>query len=272
MAILVSNGTPSGSPAPFVDIVVDDLPPGTERLTVWRTVKGRRFAVRGMYDVLAAGGAAARDYEAPFGVQSSYQVEYLATGGMPIGFSDPATTILPNIESGWAWWHNPLDPSSAVKVRLLGTTAQEIVRETPGASLQIPGRSVGLTLPGTRSGVKGVVLDCVTLSREESDRFDALFGGYDDEGALSIVCVRTNPETWLPPTLFAFVGSPTLRPKGADWAEWGITGDETTPPTPAVITPLLTYQDFTDFYPTYAAFTAAYPDYLTASRDYSIGE
>lgn len=262
---------PAGTPRPFVEVVVDSVPVGTVRLTVWRVVKGRRFKVRGMVNSLAAGGVTERDYECPFMVEASYQAEFFDALGLPLGYSETVTATLTGLGADEAWIHNPLDPSSAVKVRMLAGAAAEITRSTAATTALIPGRSVGLSFPGTRTGVTGVALDCYTATRDDGERFDALFGGYDSD-ALSIVCVCTRPEMWLPPTLFAFVSKPGMRPNrsGGEDLQWVFTGDETTPPTPAVITPLLTYDDFTAFYSTYVAFTAAYPDYLTASRDYSV--
>jgi hypothetical protein len=255
-------------PAPFVDVLVES--PAGERFTVTRQAGGRTLKVRGLVNVLAAGGGSVRDYEAGFGVQSTYSVEYF-TGGLSVGFSAPTSTKLQGLEPGWAWFHDPLYPESAVKVRLLKGAAAELLRATPGEFADVPGRSVGFVIPGTRGGLTNVVLDCFTETAAEGERLDALFGGYDSD-SLSIICVRATPETGLPPTLFAFVGSPTKRPLGVDGrsATWAISGTETSPPAPSFVMPLLTYDDFTAFYADYASFTAAYPNYLTASRDYSI--
>ena len=257
-------------PSPFVDVLVSDIPAGTERFTVTRIVEGRAFKVRGLVDVLAAGGGTIRDHEAPFITPCTYQTEYFM-GGLSSGFSTQQTTVLYGLAPGWAWFSDPLNPESAVKVRLVNGAAGTISRPTPGEFMDVPRRSVGFTIPGTRGGVQQVVLDCYTDTRADGLKFDALFGGYDSD-ALAIVCVRARPETWLPPTLFAFVGSPSKRPVGTEGMEllWDLVGTETTPPAPAFVTPLLTYQHFTDFYATYAAFTAAYPSYLEASRDYTV--
>ncbi|TFC30115.1 hypothetical protein E3O55_08510 [Cryobacterium sp. MDB1-18-2] len=268
MTITVSPSR-SENPSPYVDVLV--VPPaGVDHFTVTRTAAHRKFKVRGLVNVIAAGGGSIRDHEAGFNVPSTYQAEYF-TGGLPTGFSAPAATTLYGLSPGWAWFSDPLDPTSAVKVEFLKGAAGELVRSTPGESLDVPRRSVGLTIPGTRGGLKQVVLDCYTSTRADGEKFDALFGDYDSD-SLSIICIRALPETWLPPTLFAFVGSPAKRPLGVDGQRvyWAMQGDETTPPAPAFVTPLLTYQDFTDFYATYAQFTTAYPDYLTASRDYTI--
>lgn len=262
---------PTGTPSPFIDVLVDVIPDGVIRVTVWRVVGRRRFKVRGLVNVLATDGVSGRDYEAPFGVESVYQVEYFDAAGLILGYSDTATATLTGLAVNEAIFHDPLDPASAVRVTMMRGAAGSIVRGTDSDTAKVPGRSVGLVFPGTRSGVQGVVLDCYTATRADGVRFDALFGGYDSD-ALSIVCVRTRPEMWLPSTLFAFVGAPGLQPIGSDGerVKWVLTGDETVPPTPAVITPLLTYDDFEAFYMSYDGFTAAYPDYLTASRDYSV--
>lgn len=268
MGVTVSPSR-SENPSPYVDVLVEP-PAGVDRLTVTRTAGGRKFKVRGLVDVLAADGATIRDHEAGFNVPSVYQAEYF-TGGVSSGFSEPASTTLYGLQEGWAWFTDPLDPLSAVKVRLLDGAAAELLRATPGESVGVPRRSVGISLPGTRGGLQQVVLDCYTDTREDAEKLDALFGGYDSD-ALSILCIRALPETWLPPTLFAFVGSPAKRPIGTSGKilTWGITGDETTPPAPAFVMPLLTYDAFTARYAEYAEFTATYPSYVQASRDYGI--
>lgn len=259
------------SPAPFVDVLLEDIPAGVDTFRVRRTADRRTQLVRGMVDLPNLGGASKRDFEAPFGRPVTYQAEYF-TAGISTGFSAAVSTSLYGLTGSWAWFHDPLDPRTAVKVRLLRDAAGELTRGIDSSAFAVPGRSVGITMPGMRGGLQKVVLDCFTETREEAEKLDALFGAYDDENALAIICVRSLPETWLPGTLFAFVGAPTLRRVDSlgKKAKWGLVGDETTAPAPAFITPLLTYADFTAFYDTYADFTAAYPDYLTASRDYSI--
>lgn len=265
---LTVRAVPTTSKPPYIDVLVTS--PLGERFTVTRTCAGRTFKVRGLVNVSSSGGGTVRDHEAGFDVVSTYRVEYF-TAGVSIGFSETATANLRRIELGSAWFSDPLSPESAVKVRLLNGAASELSRSTPGLMVEVPRRSVGFSLPGTRGGLRDVVLDCYTETRGDGERFDALFGGYDSD-ALSIVCVRASPETWLPPTLFAFVGSPTKRPVGyrGDSLKWSLSGDETAPPAPAFVTPLLTYDDFTEWYAAYAEFTSSYPDYLTAQSDYSV--
>lgn len=269
MTTLTVTAAPSGSPAPFVDVLVEDLPAGTERFTVWRVAAGRRFKVRSLVNVDAVDGGTARDFEAPFGVESGYQVELFDVNGNTSGYSDMAYATLTGLGENEAWLHDPLDPAGSLKVLVVAGTAKTLRRDASMDVLQVPSRSVGIGFPSTRGGVAAPLV-CATQTRADGESFDALFGGYDSD-ALSIVCVRSRKETWLPPTLFAF-GVPELAPFGFDGETvvWSVPLQEVAPPTPAVVTPLLTYDHFTAYYATYDDFTAAYPDYITASRDYSL--
>lgn len=261
--------------APFVDVLVSEFPVGTVSLSVRRTAGGRTFPVRGLTRSTAAGAASVRDYEAGLDVASTYRTEFFDVEGLSIGFDSPVTVTLASVADVWgdsvAWFHDPLDPSTSVKVSLLGGAGHGISRPIPADVGFVSGRSVGVVFPGTRQGVQRLTLDCVTESREDGDRFDALFGRYDSD-ALGVVCVRTRPRTRFPSTLFAFVGSPVGQARDYDsWAlNWFMEGDEVVPPVPAVVVPLLTYADFTAYYATYQDFTDSYPDYITATRDYSV--
>lgn len=277
MTLSVAAVPESAADAPFVDVLVSGFPVGTVSFTVRRRAAGRTFPVRGLTRSTAAGAATVRDYEAGLDVELTYRTEFFDVEGLSIGFDSPVTVTLPSVVDAWgdsaAWFHDPLDPTTSVKVSLLGGAGHPIARPVPADVGYVSGRSVGIVLPGTRQGVRGLTLDCETETREDGDRFDALFGGYDSD-ALGVVCVRTRPRTRFPSTLFAFVGEPVKF--GRDYSTWALVwqmeGDEVAPPVPAVIVPLLTYQDHTDFYSTYAEFAAAYPDYITATRDYAVKE
>jgi len=269
---------PDGSPAPYVDVYADGFPAGAESLTVWRTVEGRQFKVRGLVDVDAAAGAVTiLDFEAPFDLPASYRVEFKDALGALLEYSAPAVVTLSMPASApayAAWFHNPLDPASSVRVELRGQNNRQLTRPVDYEVFRVPGRSVGVAIfGGSRRGYERLVLDCVTMTAEDEGRFDALFGGYDDF-TIPIVCVRAHPVTRLPATLFALVGAPSKVPlDGVDMGGqlwWGLEGDEVAPPPEAFVTALLDYAAFTAFYSSYAEFTASYVDYTTASRDYTI--
>jgi len=270
---VILTAVPAGTPAPYVDILVDTIDVGVSFVTVWRTVNGRAMRVRGLVNVSSGSAVTARDFEAPFGVTVSYRVEQFDGAGIFVSYSAAATTTLANPDPSKAWWHNPLDPSTSVEVTMMSTAAPDVSRPNNVETFRIPGRSVGVAITGGRHGVEGVALDCSLESFADADRFDALFGGYDDDTS-PVVCIRTRPEMRLPPTLFAVVGNarqiPWNNKFGGEFTGFQITADEVAPPAEAIIVALLDYADFTAFYATYAAFTAAYLDYTAATKDYSI--
>jgi hypothetical protein len=259
---LTLTPAPTGSPAPFIDVLAESFDAGIATVTVWRTVGTRSFRVRGLIRISAASFVTTRDFEAPTDRVSSYRVQQSAT----------ASTTL--VGDGWAWIHNPFDPSTSLKVKMLTGAGDTITRPIDAEVFRIRGRSVGVAIFGARRGVQKVQLDCITETEADADKLDALFGDYDDVDTVPILCIRAPKIMRLPPTLFALIGEPGQRPfnfhRGGEATQWSLSGDEIAPPPEAIITSLLGYDDFTAFYATYAAFTAAYTDYRAATRDYSI--
>lgn len=273
MTTITLDAQPAGTPAPFVDVLAESFDDGVAWVTVWRIVGGRKFRVRGLVLVSSAGTVTTRDYEAPFDVPMSYRVEQFDALKNFVAWSETETTVLTG-DPLYAWFHNPLDPATSLKVRMLSTAAAAHLRPLNSEVLRVQGRSVGVALFGARSGLTGVPLDCFTETPTDAVKFDALFGGYDDNQTVPILCIRTPVEMQLPPTLFALVAQPQRVPvdarSGGSRTKWLLQGDEVAPPPEAIITVLLGYDDFTAFYADYAAFTAAYTDYREAQRDYSI--
>jgi hypothetical protein len=272
MTTITLDAVSSGSPAPYIDILVSGFAGDVSTVTVWRTAAGRTFKVRGLVKVSALGTVTRRDFEAPQGVESSYRVEQFDSSGDFISFSLPEVATLDDSEL--AWIHNPVDPSTSVSVEMLRPAASSLVRPLDAEVFRVVGRSVGVVLFGTRQGLSNVQLDCLVRSEADADRFDALFGAYDDDATVPILCVRPPSTMRLPATLFALVSTPEQVPinfrAAGTLTRFTMSADEVSPPPEAVVTSLLGYDDFTAFYADYAAFTAAYSDYEAATRDYSI--
>ncbi|WP_382307274.1 hypothetical protein [Herbiconiux sp. UC225_62] len=273
MASIQAVAFPSGAPAPYVDLLITGpAPVGAATVTVSRTSEGRTFKVRGMVDLDVNSELTRRDYEAPFDREMTYLAQYFDGGGNAVGYSEQASVRLPALTRGTAWWHNPLDPESAVRVMMGPNAASELTREIESELLRVRNRSVGVMIGGVRQGLTKIPLDCITLTPGESARFDALFGGYD-RIVTGVVCIRPSGVIPLPGVLFANVSAPTQQPYNRKQrvdpsSDWPLVGDEVAPPAPAIVRALLTYQDFEDFYSSYAEFEAAYPSYQEASRDY----
>lgn len=264
---------PDGLPAPYVDVTASGFDPATVTVTVWRLALGRQFRVRGLVEVSASGAVTGLDFEAPLGVPFSYRVEEFDAAGDFRSWSEPVTVSMDG-PLDYFWIHNPLDPATSIKLRVLYGDAATITRPVEAQVFRMLGRSVGVALFGQRHGVERVVLDTMTETTADASRFDALFGGYDELGAVPIVCIRPPVAMRLPPTFYGLIVEPThldfnIHLKG-QIARWQLVADEIAPPPAALVSSLLDYADFTGFYADYAAYTAAYVDYLEAQRDYSI--
>jgi hypothetical protein len=265
------------APAPRVDVFLQDAPTFLSSFTVWRTAEGRTFRVRGLVAISTASGiGTVQDYEAPFGILATYRAEFFDSTGASVGFTDDfSVTLNPLAMEAWsAWFHNAIDPASSVKVELQGQDRQVLKRPLDYEIFRVRGRSVGVAVfNGGRHGYEGLVLDCVTLTAADESRFDDLFGEYDDDETVPIICVRSMPGSRLPATLFAVVGSPAKDfPDGANLGErmwWSLVGDETAPPPEAFVVALLSYADFSAFFSSYASFTSSYSSYTAATRDYT---
>ena len=265
---------PAGSPAPYVDVLASGFVAGIASTTIWRTAGGQTFRVRGLVDVTTGGTVTIQDFEAPLGVEASYRAEHFDSAGVFVSYSDPATVTLDAGLIEVAYLHNPFSPATAVQVVMSINAASEITRPTSSERFAVMGRSVPVIISQPRHGVEGVTLDCSTITLADASSLDSLFGGYDDD-TVPIVCVRTHPNLYLPPTFFATVERPSKRllnvRQGGTIIDWFMTADEVAPPVEAAVTVLLDYADFTAFYTGgYDVFTAAYADYQTATRDYTI--
>lgn len=262
------------APSPNVEVFLSAVDAGVATVTVWRTVRGRTMKVRGLVNVPAASGVSGLDFEVPPGYAASYSAQQFDSSGNFVSYTTPVAVTLPDLGRNLAWFHNPLDPTTAVQMKMAEGSGAALVRATNASVQAVQGRSVGVAMFGVRGGLKQVVLDCVAETAAQADAFDALFGAYDDVTTVPILCIRTPSIMRLPSPLFAVVGDPAQMPanfaNGGSATQFGLTGDEVSPPPEAVVVTLLGYDDFTAFYADYAAFTAAYPDYQTATRDYSI--
>jgi hypothetical protein len=256
-----------------VQAVVEDFDAGVERVTVWRTAAGREFKVRGLVNLPASGTLNIRDFEAGRGVESSYRVQQFDEDGDFHSWSPAETVTLSVNDPTVTYIHNPFDPQSTVAVRMLPEAARFLTRPVDVELYKVQRRTAAVAVFGTRGGLTRIPLDCTIETAADADKFDALFGGYDDE-TIPVLCIRAAPAMRLPATLFAVVRDPQQMPMdfstGGTITDWRLTGDEVAPPAEAIVVTLLGYDDFTAFYTDYAEFTAAYVDYREAQLDYSI--
>lgn len=258
------------APVPRVELVFTSVPAGTQTATVYRTVNGASSMVRGALRVFAAGGFSTADFEAPFKSDVEYQAECFDIDGETLGFTDGRTVRL---ESDWTVFHNPLDPSTGIRVDPLPSFAADLSSPFDGDIVQPLGRSKPIWVGFGRTGLRGVSLDVATDTTADAVKFAALFGSQGN-ALLPIVCVRTDPKWRIPLPLFAVIPNPREQrfnvEFGGEIRYWVLQADEVSSPAPNVVVGSLSYLDMENSYSTYAEAEGAYLTYLDAESDFTL--
>ncbi len=135
------------------------------------------------------------------------------------------------------------------------------------------GRTVAVIVAGQRRGIQDAVLDVIVDSVNQADRLQAMFGSYGTR-TTPVLCYRigSTDRVRLPRPFFAGILSLDEQDQtyvlGGEKIAFGITGDEVSPPTPALVVPLLTRADLNAAFPTRAALNAFFLTRLEANRAY----
>jgi hypothetical protein len=260
------------NPMPRVEVLFSSFDPDTAYVTVYRLAEGREYKVRGAVKAPTVGSLTRIDAEVPFGIPATYRAEMFDSSGASLGFTGTASIT---VNSADTWVHNPLDPSGGVRVTFLASAGRDISRPVDGSIFYPLGRRVGVVISGQRRGLSGVVLDCLTQTREEADKFAALVGSYSAT-TVPVMCFRpaSTAQIRIPRVAFIAVLDPrekeiNVRTGGAA-IEWGIIGDEVSPPAAGIIIPLLTRADINAYYASNAAIAADNLTRLAVNRRYDL--
>ncbi len=260
------------TPGPSVEVLVETVLSGTDRITVWRAAAGSQHRVRGMVSIKFLGAAAKIDYDVPLGVTVEYRVECFDSAGERLGFT-AAHQI--TVDSPTSWLHNPLAPAGAVAVEIHGQTPS-LNRPTVSEVAYPIGRRVGVVVGASRRGLESFPMEVWTEGLETADKIQALIG---DEGAdlPPVLCVRVGGEETrlrVPKPLYMHV--PSIPELSIDW-NWGgernahfLDGPEVAVPAPALFIPLLRRMDLDAYYATRNALDAAYARRIDVDRDYDL--
>jgi hypothetical protein len=262
---------PANLPAPCITVLIDDLPPGVAELTLYRTAKSRTHKVRGAVEVPVASGFSTQDLEAPFQVPSSYRAEMFDSTGASVGFTATAVATLNVYE---CWVHNPLDPAGAVAIDITDLSGRSIVRPVDGQKYNPENRPLAVFITGRRRGVEGVQMLFETDDDATASKFDAMFGGYEeDDQQVPVLCIRATPFLDLPTPFFAGTLAPSRKPvnvhMGGALRGWEAEADEASPPFAGVVVALLRRMDIDYAFASRNARDAAYSSRLAVDRDYS---
>jgi len=263
---------PANEP-PYVEVALDDLPPVVDRVTVYRTAGGREHEMRGAINASVAGALSRIDWECPFNMAATYRAEMFDSDGVSLGFT-PAASI--TVVSADSWMHNPLDPQGAVRVRLLEGTAETLERKVPVTFSRPIGRRVAVALAEPRQGLTGLAVNVYAPDVATADRVQAMLGDYTTT-TVPVVCIRVGAREGamrIPRPLFLGVASIVEKDvgvrKGLGITRQEMVGDESAPPVPGLIVPLLTRDDIDAYYATRDDIDAAYLRRIDLDRDYSL--
>lgn len=287
------------APCPRVEVFFEDFVPGTTHVTVYRLAHGLDMQMRGAVMAPTGGTLTRIDFECPFNTPVTYRAEQFDASGVSLGFTPgatlgeivdglaPSTDLAPAVDlapggevvgtgliSAGTWLHNPLDPQGAMRVILGGTSAQRIVRESPGVVSRPKGRRVGVVLSEPRQGVSGLAIEVHTHTAEDADRLQTMFG---DGGMTPVVCVRLGSDydvMRVPQPLFlSTLSVPEIDMTysvGGGWISHLIEGDEVDPSVPGLFIPLLRAADINVSFATAAELNAAHLTAADVNRRYDL--
>lgn len=271
------------APCPRVEVFFPEFDPAAATVTVYRSAAGREYPVRGAVRAAVGGSLTRIDFECPLNILVRYRAEMFDEHGVSLGFTDvselgdilvglaPGDEVVPaddllatetvsgtGLVSLKTWLHNPLNPSGAVSVFALESSAREISRPVPVTVSRPLGRRVGVVLSEPRRGVSGLKFDVYAPDVATADRVQALIGDYATT-TVPVICVRiglSDEPMRVPRPMFLGVSDIVERDitvrfgSGATAQE--MTGDEVDPPAPGLFVPLLTAADVNAYFATAA--------------------
>jgi hypothetical protein len=257
-------------PCPRVEVVVTPMPGDADTVTVWRTWKGQRAAVRDAQRVEVAGAFLVVDYEAPLGTTVTYTCETADVSGVPSELSLGADATVSVTDM---WLQDPLDPISSIKVSLqigaatsgFTTIAPSIVPATYSADIAevvVHGDSLPVALGDVRREASRMPWSVIAWTPSEAEALKTLL-----KQAIPL-CMRT-PAAIHQLSGLTYVSLPDLvETPYPGWQATLFTATATSvrgPGAGIVIQPR-TYADLPDEAATYTALKTVYATYLDVRR------
>lgn len=259
--------SPDLSGNPFVEVFFEDLHVDADTITIYRLSEDRDWLVRG--GVQIATGVAALDFEVPFQTPATYRAEQFDVLGNSLGFTDPSSIT---VDYEGTVVHQPLAPAQLwARVRLLAGSAESLVRPTDGEFPRVEGATVGRWIGTPRQGLRGVPVNFLTDTLAAANQVQAMLGTYVTQ-QVGVLCIRSSDGIRWSRTFFARGDlaevERNVRIRG-ELIEFQAAMDESEPPYPGLVVPLLTYDDL-DAFGDYAAQDANWITYTDRDRAYEL--
>lgn len=246
------------------------MPGDADTITVWRTWKGQRAAVRDAEGVEVAGDFLIIDYEVPLGTTVTYTCQTADVSGVPSDISAGTGTTV-NVDD--MWLQDALDPATAVSVSLdigpasSGFTiiAPSIVPATYSAdvtSVPVHGNELPVALGGVRRAASKMPWSVIAWTPTDTEALRTLL-----KQAFPL-CMRT-PATIHQLTGLTYLSLPDLvETPYPDWEAslFEATAESVKGPGSGIVIQPRTYADLLDEAATYTALKALYATYLDVRR------
>jgi hypothetical protein len=259
------------APSPRVVIYFESLPSAMRYITVTaftdddspRIVRDARMAP-------AVESFLVTDYEAPWGRPITYAAEMFDENKVSIGLTSRLTTEIPidaNLNDLTLYIADPLDPGSAVRAIMSDGFAAQVAKTRNGNFVTPSGSSSGsVLLAGASQGYTSLPLDFYTDSREATLAFRRL------RDQTPIAVLRFGPDVPLPGTIFVALLDPAEVPIDATFTQWVWSSRQVRSPETSIVVPLHTYQDYMDYFGTYAEAMATFYTYADAVLNPPVSE
>ncbi len=248
------------SPTPRCRITFGELPVGAELADIYRYTDSGSQIVPNGEKIGAAGGLSIVDYYAPLGSTVQYRAHAFDADENDLGFSPANAGLIPIYDVTIV--QSPSDPTIFATVEMVDTAASDLVNPVNGQTYNLGDRRLVIT--ETTQMLSGVDMGFYTSDDEQYAAVLALVK--NDNGQ---ICYRT-PPPMLVPRVFYTWGQPHRqefnRPRGLEDVQWINTVDEVSPPAANVIASANTFLPYETFFPTFAAFEAAYQNFLDAEQ------
>lgn len=146
-ATVAATANPAGTPCPNVSIDLAGLS-GTA-INVYRSAAGRRTFVRGFKGRLLVGAAYALvDYEPPFGIPISYDVECLNASGVIVDTGALAGTVTLDVADPWI--SDAMNPTVSTSVEIGGDSLTSANLRRDGGVVTVNGAAEPVGQGGVR--------------------------------------------------------------------------------------------------------------------------
>lgn len=172
------TATPRAAGTPCPNVLLDLIGLSGTRLSVWRSAAGRRVPVRGFKRREVVGDSYTLvDYEAPFGIPISYDIECRNDAGVLL--DTIALPVSVSLDVTVPWIQDALSPSVSMAVTLGGDSLTNRSLRRDGGLVPVNGATEPIGQGGVRRVGAGIPLSFRCSGEAEEDAIVAVLNSAD---------------------------------------------------------------------------------------------